>query len=216
MARRSYGTGSLYVRADSAGRESWYGQWRTSGRRVKRCVGLVRIPGSRDGLTRTQAEAKLRQLMAETPVARPANERLTLAEVAPRYVDNLKAKGRKPSTIRRRLASISVAHQVAGFETPTADAGVRAVWPGIRRTQGMAPRKMRAARTKVITAMVAPLGDGLADARDRALLPSPRSRPRSRPARRPRGRRSRCRRGPPLCARASRGRAGDRKQRTGG
>ena len=99
MARRSYGTGSLYVRADSAGRESWYGQWRSSGRRVKRCVGLVRMPGSRDGLTRTQAEAKLRQLMAETPVARPASERLTLAEVAPRYVDNLKAKGRKPSTI---------------------------------------------------------------------------------------------------------------------
>jgi hypothetical protein len=54
----------------------------------------------------------------------------------------------KPSTIRRRLASISVAHQVAGFETPTADAGVRAVWSGIRRRQGMAPRKMRAARRR--------------------------------------------------------------------
>ena len=80
------------------------------------------------------------------------------------------AETRKPSPIRRRLASISVAHQVAGFETPTADAGVRAVWSGIRRRQGMAPRKMRAARTKVITAMVAPLGDGLADARDRTML----------------------------------------------
>ena len=41
-------------------------------------------------------------------------------------------------------------HQVAGFETPTSDASVRAVWSGIRRWQGMAPRKMRAARTKVI------------------------------------------------------------------
>ena len=80
------------------------------------------------------------------------------------------AETHKPSTIRRRLASISVAHQVAGFDTPTADAGVRAVWSGIRRRQGMAPRKMRAARTKVITTMVAPLGDGLADARDRTLL----------------------------------------------
>jgi hypothetical protein len=28
------------------------------------------------------------------------------------------AEVRKPSTIRRRLASISVAHQLAGFETP--------------------------------------------------------------------------------------------------
>ena len=36
------------------------------------------------------------------------------------------AETRKPSTIRRRLASISVAHQVAGFESPTADVGVRA------------------------------------------------------------------------------------------
>jgi hypothetical protein len=36
------------------------------------------------------------------------------------------AEVRKPSTIRRRLASISVAHQVAGFESPTADVGVRA------------------------------------------------------------------------------------------
>ena len=34
----------------------------------------------------------------------------------------------------------------------------------------MAPRTMRAARTTVITAMVAPLGDGPADARDRTLL----------------------------------------------
>ena len=60
------------------------------------------------------------------------------------YLTALAAKGRKPSTIRRRLASISVAHQVAGFETPTTDPGVRA---GVRRTQGMAPRKMRTART---------------------------------------------------------------------
>jgi site-specific recombinase XerD len=75
----------------------------------------------------------------------------------------------KPSTIRRRLASISVTHQVAGLETPTVDAGVR-VWSGIRRRQGMTPHKVRAARTTIITAMVAPLGDGLADARDRTLL----------------------------------------------
>jgi hypothetical protein len=80
------------------------------------------------------------------------------------------AEVRKPSTIRRRLASISIAHQVSGFETPTADAGVRAVWSDIRRRQGANPRKMRAARTKVITAMVAPLGNDLADARDRTLL----------------------------------------------
>ena len=44
------------------------------------------------------------------------------------------------------------------------------MWSGIRRHHGTAPRKVRAARTKVITTMVAPLGAGLADARDRTLL----------------------------------------------
>ena len=77
---------------------------------------------------------------------------------------------RRPSTIRRRLASISVAHQLAGLETPTADAGVRSVWAGIRRRHGTAPRKVRAARTKVVTTIVASLDDRLADIRDRALL----------------------------------------------
>jgi integrase len=97
--RRSYGTGSLYLRIDSAGREHWYGQWRANGRRLKRCIGPKRQSGARDGLTRPQAEAELRRLMAETPASKPTRERLTLAEVAPRYVRNLEAKGRKRSTV---------------------------------------------------------------------------------------------------------------------
>lgn len=98
--RRSYGTGSLFSRVDAAGRESWYGQWRASnGARPRRCIGPKRQPGSRDGLTRAQAEAKLRELMATATVKRAAQERLTLAEVAPRYLANLRAKGRKRSTL---------------------------------------------------------------------------------------------------------------------
>ena len=77
---------------------------------------------------------------------------------------------RKPSTIRRRIGSISVVHQLSGFESPTSDAVVQAVWKGIRRSKGMAPTKKKAARTKVITALVKPLGPSLADVRDRALL----------------------------------------------
>jgi integrase len=75
-----------------------------------------------------------------------------------------------PSTIRRRLAAISVSHQLARTETPTADAGVKSVWAGIRRRNGVAPRKVRAARTKVITTLVEPLGNRLIDVRDRALI----------------------------------------------
>lgn len=76
----------------------------------------------------------------------------------------------KPSTIRRRMAAISVAHQVAGHPTPTADPGVQAVWAGIRRRHGIAPRKVKAARTKVVAKMVEGLDDGLGEVRDRALL----------------------------------------------
>jgi hypothetical protein len=39
-------------RADSAGRVSWYGQWRVNGVQVRRKIGLKRAEGSRDGLTR--------------------------------------------------------------------------------------------------------------------------------------------------------------------
>jgi hypothetical protein len=56
------------------------------------------------------------------------------------YLADLEAM-HKPATIRRRLAATSVAHQVAGLSSPTADAGVRAVWAGIRRRHGMAPRR---------------------------------------------------------------------------
>jgi integrase len=75
-----------------------------------------------------------------------------------------------PSTIRRRLAAISVSHQLAGMETPTAKAGVKSVWAGIRRRNGVAPRKVRAARTKMITTLVEPLGNRLIDVRDRTLI----------------------------------------------
>jgi integrase len=44
------------------------------------------------------------------------------------------------------------------------------VWAGIRRRNGIAPRKVRAARTKLITTLVEPLGNKLIDVRDRALI----------------------------------------------
>jgi site-specific recombinase XerD len=77
------------------------------------------------------------------------------------------------STLARRLAAISVAHQAAGYretELPTRSPEVKAVWSGIRRTHGVAPKKVRAARTKVINALVAPLTSKAIDVRDRALL----------------------------------------------
>ncbi len=96
------------------------------------------------------------------------------------------AQVRAPATLRRRLSAISVAHQVAGHDSPTGHPAVRAVWAGIRRSRSVAPRKVRAARTPIIAALVAPLvsgattagpapggqppAPGLAEVRDRALL----------------------------------------------
>ena len=64
--RRSYGTGSLFIH-----RGKWYGQWRVDDRLVKRVIGPRREPGSRRGLTRTQAEAELRRRMEEVKAAPP-------------------------------------------------------------------------------------------------------------------------------------------------
>lgn len=50
------------------------------------------------------------------------------------------AEVRKPATVRRRMDSISVVHQLAGFDSPTGDAAVQAVWKGIRRTDSGAAR----------------------------------------------------------------------------
>jgi integrase len=98
-ARRSYGTGSLYVRTDNNGRETWYGHWRADGAQLKRRIGRKRAEGSRDGLTRTQAEAELRRLIRETVPAQPASEAVTIDELGRRYIANLKRQARKRSTL---------------------------------------------------------------------------------------------------------------------
>ena len=80
------------------------------------------------------------------------------------------AEGLKPSTLQRRLATISQAHQAAGHETPTRAAAVRAVWAGIRRAKGTAQQGKAPAVTPEIRRMVDALGGGLLGVRDRALL----------------------------------------------
>jgi site-specific recombinase XerD len=76
----------------------------------------------------------------------------------------------KVSTLQRRLATISQAHQAAHFESPTKAAEVRAVLQGIRRAKGTAQRQKQPAVTQIIRAMVAQLPDGSLGVRDRALL----------------------------------------------
>jgi integrase len=80
--------------------DAYYGKWRVHGRQVMRKLGPIREPGTRTGLTRAQAEARLRALMAETSL--PAStERLTFEEMGRRYIKHLEEViQRKRTTIQ--------------------------------------------------------------------------------------------------------------------
>lgn len=58
--RRPKGSGTLIV---LNGR--WYGQWKIDGKLRKRAIGIVRTKRSSDGLNRTEAEARLREMISE-------------------------------------------------------------------------------------------------------------------------------------------------------
>ena len=85
------------------------------------------------------------------------------------YLTDL-ARTAKAATVRRRLSSISVAHQAAGLATPTADILVRSAWSGIRRTNGVAQIGKNALLTDDIRVMVGTLPDTLLGRRDACLL----------------------------------------------
>ncbi len=144
-AKRSYGTGSLYVRTDRAGREAWYGHWRTNGRQIKRKVGSKRSEGDRDGLTRRQAEAELRRLIAEVTTTRPAGERLSVGEVAARYLTDLERRGRKRTTLMAVDLAVRV-HLVPFFGSRALDAirpeDVEGLM-GKMEADGLAPKTIR-------------------------------------------------------------------------
>ena len=86
------------------------------------------------------------------------------------------SRGRRPSTLQRRLAAIKYAIESAGVlsdteKSPTAHKAVSATLGGIRRTLGAAPKQKRAMTNDVVLAAVASIkGDSLRAKRDRALL----------------------------------------------
>ncbi|GIK77714.1 MAG: site-specific integrase [Acidobacteria bacterium] len=98
MSRRSYGTGSLYVRRSARGGEAWYGKWWAGDRRVQRKIGPKRQPGSREGLTRAQAERELQRRMESERA--PVRARVAIEEAGERYIEHLEhVLERKPTTV---------------------------------------------------------------------------------------------------------------------
>ena len=87
------------------------------------------------------------------------------------YVTALAQSGRKVSTIRRRLSSISHAHRQAGvFDSPTRFFEVTEVMKGIARTLGVAPKRKAAMTIDLLRRAIATTPDTLRGKRDRAIM----------------------------------------------
>ena len=106
--RRPRGTGSLFVRRDSAGREVWYGKWWAGTTQIKRRIGPKRLPSAGDGLTRSQAEGELRKMIGAIGPVAARSERVTIGEVGDLLVESVQAKGRKRATVETYASCVRV------------------------------------------------------------------------------------------------------------
>lgn len=95
--------------------------------------------------------------------AKPQTVALFIADCASRH---------KPASISLRMAAISAAHKLRGYESPALmrHAVVAETWAGIKRTLGTAQQGKAALLTDDIRRMVDALPDTLRGIRDRALL----------------------------------------------
>ncbi len=74
------------------------------------------------------------------------------------------------ATLARRVASISKAHTAKGLPNPARSELVRSTLRGIRRAHGRPQRRAQPLTKEGLFSVLAETGDGLKDARDRALL----------------------------------------------
>jgi integrase len=126
-------------------RGAWYATWWLDGRQVKRKVGPKREPASRQGLTKTQAEARLRELIGKTEVLAP-QERMTLKEAGELYLVHVEqVMQRKPSTVqdytimlRRHFEPFFTAPRVSSV-AKISDDDVRA-YRNAKRREGLASK----------------------------------------------------------------------------
>jgi site-specific recombinase XerD len=81
-----------------------------------------------------------------------------------------KAEKVKVSTLTRHLATISKAHEVAGFQNPCRVTQVRDTLAGLRNTYGTARREAPGLLRDALRATLDTLGGDLSGTRDRALL----------------------------------------------
>jgi integrase len=140
--RRGYGTGTLYTETDAESREWWYGRWHAGSSRPNRKIGLVRVRGSEEGLTRTEAEKKLRQLM-ESEQPKPVGAEVTVADAGDRLLLHLEAMGRKPTTLSTYSSTLRThiqQPQLADVPLHEVDPGAVEELMATMRRNGKAPK----------------------------------------------------------------------------
>lgn len=86
------------------------------------------------------------------------------------YVADCREREIAASTLTRYLTSISQAHQLAGFDSPTNNGQVRAVVKGFKRECGTAQRKAKPLSFEQLIRVVNALGSSIKGMRDAALL----------------------------------------------
>jgi integrase len=112
--RRANGAGSIYIK-----HRSFYGRWTTAdGGLANRKLGAVRRPGTREGLTRGQAEKRLRELMAAIQVTSDPERTITIAGQA--LLAHLEAKGCSKSHLETVESHLRV-HLVPFFKDRALD-----------------------------------------------------------------------------------------------
>ena len=108
MGRRPHGSGSLITVTRADGRQTYYAKFRDPcGRQVKRRIGPVRSSHRPDGLTKSQAEARLRDLMQTTTATVPSDRTRTFGGTAEAWLTHLEATGVKASSVRAYRVALS-------------------------------------------------------------------------------------------------------------
>jgi len=104
-----------------------------------------RGPTTRNGLTRTQAEARLAELIGSADTAPALGERLTVEEAGRRYLLYAQRRGRKPSTISNLESELRVHVRpfFAGKALHTVAAHDVAEFVTVLEHQGLAPKSVR-------------------------------------------------------------------------
>ena len=122
-SRRRHGSGSITLRNGV-----YYGRWRVGDRQIQRRIGPRRGRALPDGLTQSQAEVRLRELMAQSVVEEQerarkqvAHAHLTVAELGRRYVEyGRDHKGLKASTLTDYESHVRI-HLAPYFGARTVD-----------------------------------------------------------------------------------------------